>query len=257
MQKAIQQNAKKTTNHFQGYRTEVLREISAVKVRTKIASESARQTLAQIGAICWHELRVAPRWVIIFPPRRILDQPWRRDRKNDQCDAEKPILRKTASRRDETAPGLNNNGFFHVRLRFTPFRLQLTAVPGRHSGDPDFLRRHLLVYNSNRVYGCARNGAGADNSTTGPRRSSTQSSAPKIEDPPFSIFRTRRSKTSQLRSSDPEDRRTPLIFNFRSSEPKTEEPPSSIFGSEEWVEDRTRDGGGGGDFFEDGRVLRR
>ena len=53
-------------------------------------------------------------------PRRILDEIWRRDRKNNQRDAEKPILRKTASRTDETAPVLNKNGFFHVRLRFTP-----------------------------------------------------------------------------------------------------------------------------------------
>ena len=54
-------------------------------------------------------------------------------------------------RRDETAPGLNQNVFFHVRLRFTPFRLQLTAAPGRHPEDLDFLRRHLLVHSSNRV----------------------------------------------------------------------------------------------------------
>ena len=71
----------------------------------------------------------------------------------------------------------------------------------------------------------------------------------KIEEPPvISIFRA-------------EDRRTPpLIFNLRSSALKIEEPPlsylrpsapkieeprpSSIFGPEEWVKDRTEDGGG-------------
>ena len=60
---------------------------------------------------------------------RILDEIWRRDQKNEQRDAEKPILRETASRTDETAPGLEKNGFFRVRLRFTPFRRQLTALP--------------------------------------------------------------------------------------------------------------------------------
>ena len=130
MQKAMQQNARKPANRFLGYRTKVLRKISAVKVRTKIASESARQTLAQTNdANCRHKLRIAPRLSIILPPRRILDEIWRRDRKNDQRDAEKPILCKTASRTDETAPVLDKNGFFHVRLRFTPSRRQLTAFP--------------------------------------------------------------------------------------------------------------------------------
>ena len=46
-QKAKQQNAKKPANHLRGYRTEVLGKISGVKVRTEIASESARQTLTQ------------------------------------------------------------------------------------------------------------------------------------------------------------------------------------------------------------------
>ena len=43
-QKAKQQNARKPANHLRGYRTEVLGKISGVKVRTEIASESARQT---------------------------------------------------------------------------------------------------------------------------------------------------------------------------------------------------------------------
>ena len=116
---------KKTANHFQGYRTKVLRKISAVKVGTKIASESARI----IGASCRHELRIAPRWSRNSLPRRILDEIWRRDRKNEQRGAEKPILRKTASRTDETAPVLEKNGFFHVRLNFTPLRRQLAAFP--------------------------------------------------------------------------------------------------------------------------------
>ena len=84
--------------------------------------------MAQIVAICRHELRVAhndnnnnthtnnnaitkhindnndndinndaitihtPRWVRISPPRRVLDEIWCRDRKNDHRDAEKPKL---------------------------------------------------------------------------------------------------------------------------------------------------------------------
>ena len=79
-----------------------------------------------IGAICRHELRIAPRLGRIPLPRRILDEIWRRDRKNDQRDAEKPILRKTASR---TAPGLEKNGFFHVRLSFAPRRRDLRPFP--------------------------------------------------------------------------------------------------------------------------------
>ena len=64
--------------------------------------------------------------------------------------------------------------------------------------------------------------------------------------PPFTIF-------------EAEDRRTPpsSIFDLRPRISKN--PPSSIFGPEEWVEDRTEDGGGGNSskigegFFEYGR----
>ena len=130
MQKAIQQNAKKTANHLQGYRTKLLRKISGVKIRTEIASESARQTLAQN----WRKLparvaHCAPMEQIFFQ-RQILDEIWRRDRKNVQRDAKKPILRKTASRTNKTAPVLLKNGFVLMRLRFTPCRRQLTAFPG-------------------------------------------------------------------------------------------------------------------------------
>ena len=47
LQKAIQQNARKTANHIRGYRTEVLGKISELEVRTEISFESARQTLTQ------------------------------------------------------------------------------------------------------------------------------------------------------------------------------------------------------------------
>ena len=115
-----------------------------------------------------------------------------------------------------------------------------------------------------------------------PWRSSTQSSAPKIEDGGgFFVLRSSDPKNEDdplpsskspsifeepphLRSSGPEDRRSP-IFDFRSRRTKNlphlqssifdpedrRTPPSSIFGPEEWVEDRTEVGGGRG-FFEDG-----
>ena len=62
-QKAKQQNARKPANHLRGYRTEVLGKISGVKVRTEIASESARQILTQN----WRQLparvaHCAPMW---------------------------------------------------------------------------------------------------------------------------------------------------------------------------------------------------
>ena len=63
--------------------------------------------------------------------------------------------------------------------------------------------------------------------------------------PPYTIFGAEDRRTPHLQSSTfgPEDRRVP--------------PPSTIFGPEEWVEDRTEDGEGGWDFFEDGGLLRR
>ena len=70
MQKAIQQNARKTANHLRGYRTEVLRKISAVKVRTKIASEAARQTLAHncrnLAQIAGTSCALRPDWAEIL-----------------------------------------------------------------------------------------------------------------------------------------------------------------------------------------------
>ena len=130
MQKAIQQHAKKTVNHFRGYRTEVLGKISGGKIRTEIASESARQTLTQN----WRKLpaqvaHCAPMGPKLWPAADSR-QNWRRDRKNEHRDAEKPILRKTASRTDGMAHILGENGFFLTHLRFKPRRRQLTAFPG-------------------------------------------------------------------------------------------------------------------------------
>ena len=130
-QKAKQQNARKPANHLRGYRTEVLGKISGVKVRTEIESESARQTWARnwrqfAGTSC----AIAPHWSINSLPRRILDEIWRRDRKNEQRGAEKPILRKPTFRTDEMGPISGKYGFVLLHLRFTARRRQLTALPG-------------------------------------------------------------------------------------------------------------------------------
>ena len=71
---------------------------------------------------------------------------------------------------------------------------------------------------------------------------------------PIFVLRSRRSKNPHLLSSEPKIDEF-SIFNLRFSAPKIEDPPSSIFGPEEWVEDRTKEGGGTsskmGGFFED------
>ena len=50
LRKAMQQNARKPANRPPRNKGEVLRQISAVKIRTNTASESTRQTLAQNDA---------------------------------------------------------------------------------------------------------------------------------------------------------------------------------------------------------------
>ena len=83
-----------------------------------------------------------------------------------------------------------------------------------------------------------------------------RSSDPKIEEPPSSIFdlRSRRSKTP-IRSSKANLEAPPPTFDIgsrRSKNPssifdlrsrRSKNPSSSIFGFEEWVEDRTKEGG--------------
>ena len=83
----------------------------------------------RIGANCRHELRIAPRWGRNSLPRRILDEIWRRDRKNEHRGAEKPILHKTAFRTDEMGPISGKYGFVLLRLHFTARRRRLTLFP--------------------------------------------------------------------------------------------------------------------------------
>ena len=118
-----------------------------------------------MGANCRHELRIAPRWGRNYIPRRILDEIRRRYRKNEHRDAKKPILRKTAFRTDGTAPILGKNGFVLMRLRFTPCRRQLTALPGMileitnsYSG---------IWFKTQTAYGVFPNAAAADNRFSG------------------------------------------------------------------------------------------
>ena len=78
MQKAIQQDARKTANCLREYRTEVLRKISAIKIRTELSPELARQIPAHGDAnlpsrIAQLRRNYGPR-VQNFFPRRLLDE---------------------------------------------------------------------------------------------------------------------------------------------------------------------------------------
>ena len=166
MQKAIQQNARKTANHLQGYRTEALRKISGVKNSNRNCVRiSAPDFDAKLAPIAGHKLRIAPRWGRNSLPRRILDEIWRRDRKNEQRDAEKPILRKTAPRTDETAPILKK----WVRpdaFAFYAVPASIDGISKNDSGDYGFLRRHMgLIFQTE--YAVSPNTAPADNRFSG------------------------------------------------------------------------------------------
>ena len=52
------------------------------------------------------------------------------------------MLRKTASRTDETAPGLKKNKLFNVFFALYVVTARFTAASGRHSEDHEFLWRH-------------------------------------------------------------------------------------------------------------------
>ena len=130
MQKAIRENTiKKQPTTSKGTERRFSGKSRGLKFGPKLCPNQRARHWRKIGANCRHELRIAPRWSRNFLPRRVLNEIWRLDRKNEQRGAEKPILRKMASITDETAPILKKNWFFHVRLRFTPFRRQLTAFP--------------------------------------------------------------------------------------------------------------------------------
>ena len=84
LQKAIQQDARKTANCLRRYRTKVLRKISAIKARTELRPELARQIPAHGDAnlpfrIARLRRDYGPR-VQKFSPRRLLDEIWRRVR---------------------------------------------------------------------------------------------------------------------------------------------------------------------------------
>ena len=84
---------------------------------------------AELAPIAGTSCAIAPHWSINSLPRRILDEIWRRDRKNEQRGAEKPILRKTAFRTDEMGPISGKYGFVLLHLRFTARRRRLTLFP--------------------------------------------------------------------------------------------------------------------------------
>ena len=75
------------------------------ELRPELRPELTRQIPAHGNANLPAELRNYGPRVRKSIPRRLLDEIWRRDRKNEHRVAEKPILCKTASRTDETATG--------------------------------------------------------------------------------------------------------------------------------------------------------
>ena len=120
----------------------------------------------KIGANCRHELRIAPRWGRNSLLRRILDEIWRRDRKNEQRDAEKPILRKTASRTDETAPVLGEKWVRPDAFAFYAVPASIDGISRNDSEDCELLRRHM-GFIAQTEYGVPPNAAAADNRFSG------------------------------------------------------------------------------------------
>ena len=129
MQKAIQQNAKKTANHLRGYRTDVLRKISAVKVRTGIASESARQTFAQN----WRQLparvaHCAPMAQKFSPEANSLRNLASRPKKMNSATQRNRFYAKRHPEQMKRHPFCRKMGS-SMCLRFKPFRRQLSTFP--------------------------------------------------------------------------------------------------------------------------------
>ena len=101
-----------------------------LKFGPKLSPNQRAKLRAELAPIAGTSCAIAPHWSRNSLPRRILDGIWRRDRKNEQRGAEKPILRKAAYRTDEMGPISGKYGFVLLRLRFTARRRQLTAFPG-------------------------------------------------------------------------------------------------------------------------------
>ena len=113
-----------------------------LKFGPKLRPNQCAKLGRKIGANCRHELHIAPRWGRNYIPRRILDEIWRRDRKNEQRDAKKPILCKTVSRTDETAPILEK-WICPDAFAFYAVPASTDGISRNDSGDYEFFRRHI------------------------------------------------------------------------------------------------------------------
>ena len=143
MQKAIQQNARKTANHLQGSGTEVLGKISGVKVQTEVASEPARQTLTQN----WRQLSAQVAHCAPMGPKF---SPAANSRRNS---ASRPEKMNTAARRNRfyakrRSERMKWDPFWKKWVR--PFAFAFYGAPAsidgisrNNSGDYEFLRRHM------------------------------------------------------------------------------------------------------------------
>ena len=100
-----------------------------LKFGPKLSPNQRAKLRAELAPIAGTSCAIAPHWSRNSLPRRILDGIWRRDRKNEQRGAEKPILRKAAYRTDEMGPISGKYGFVLLRLRFTARRRRLTLFP--------------------------------------------------------------------------------------------------------------------------------
>ena len=138
---------------------------------SKLRPNQRARLWRKIGANCRHELRIAPRWGRNSPPRRILDEIWRRDRKNEHRGAEKPIL---------------------VALALYGVPASVDGVSSNRSGIYEFLRRHT-EFIAQREYAVSPSSAAVDNGFSGvggrPSRLTIQSvrMGPKFDDFPHLV----------------------------------------------------------------------
>ena len=145
MQKAIQQDARKTANCPRGYRTEVLRKISAIKIRTELRPELARQIPAHGDAnLPSRVARLRPEGPEILPEassrRNLASRPEKWTPRRGETDSAQNCILK-----GRNGTRLEKYKFFHVVCAFTPFRRRLTAASSYHSGDHHSRRTRTVV----------------------------------------------------------------------------------------------------------------
>ena len=116
------------------------------KIRTESTPVSARKLWLKINANYRRKLRIAHRCDITSSPRRIIDEIWRHNRKNEHRHAEKWILRKTTSRTDKIGPIFEKKYFWKKWVRSVEFVFydapaSFDSISINHSGPVEFLTR--------------------------------------------------------------------------------------------------------------------